>query len=249
MVVEASARWEDEDDFPFFVSHERIWEPSGWIWDWWTLSNLKSSFACLQLLFEDSELELSALFSARLWWSFLGILKFGRGLASADQAGWLRDSDIADLGGAELTGDAFSIAFEMLFVLEIVPLDKEDVRDVSASLGSLFAHKSFNNRPFSCSNSFSGMDLAVTSSLVFALQFFSFLESFLALPNIFCILCSCSLNSGLFTLDDILWWDLPSQPPPEVACLWEQTLLALNAFEDPFSTVLMPPTGTLSLTK
>lgn len=248
-VAEASGRWEDEDELSFFVSHVRSWLPSQLIWDWWTDSKLKRSFEFWQFLFEDSELELSGAFAARLWWTNLGILKFRREVASADQAGCLGDSGVADLHGAVLTREVFSIACEMRFVPEVVSLDKEDAEDGSASLRSLFAHKSFNSFPFSCTKSFSEVDLARISFLVLAWQFFAFLESFFVLLNIFCIFCSCSLKTGLFTLDKILWWDLSPQLSGEVACLWEQTLLTPNVSEDLFFTVLMPPTGPSSLTR
>lgn len=125
-------------------------------------------------------------------------------MAPAGQAACLEDSDVADLCGADLTGEPFSIVFKMLFVPEVVFLDKEDAEDVSASLRVLFAQKSFNSLLFSCSNSFLEIDSALMGSLVFALHFFSFLERFLFLPCFFGVFCSCSLYSGLFTFDGIL---------------------------------------------
>lgn len=125
-------------------------------------------------------------------------------MAPTDQAGFLEDSGVADLCGADLTEEPFSIVFKMLFDPEVVLSDKEDAEDVSASLRILFAQKSFNSLLFSCSNSFLEIDSALMGSSIFALHFFSFLERFLVLPCIFCFFCSCSLYRGLFTFDEIL---------------------------------------------
>lgn len=250
VTVEVSGRWEDEEDVSFLVSHERLGLlPSRQIWDWWKVSGLESSVARSWFLFVDAELECFPVISAWPWWTIFGILKLERLAASTDQTGCLRDSDVAALCGADLTGASFFIAGEMPFVFEVVSWGKKDTEAVSTSLRSFLGDKSFNSFPFSCSSSPPEMDLVLAGAVGFALPFFSFLESFLALPNIFCILCSRSLNSGLFTLDDVLWWDFSSQLRWELACVfWETSLLRRNDFEDPVSTVLVQLTTYLSLT-